>query len=284
MKSGYQTDAEFVCPICTRRSVSSVAVPTPGVFGQKSLEAEGDVEVQCMHCDVELSAYAYVGPFYCRIELTDHPATQVAANVPIYLEDEGWEDFDPPENPYSIFADSDRQLVELLFDQGSSIDGSNLINRLVFAHYIAAMEAFLADTLLNAVEASEETFSRLIDTADLNREKFTLSDIAKKPDLVKASVRKYIRDIQWHNLAKADALYKVVLQIDLFGILGDRKELLFRAVQQRHDCVHRNGFDVDGNRLDAFTEEYIKRVAEAVRFLVGTVEGHVSFGSVTLPA
>src|SRR5690348_14798772 len=108
----------------------------------------------------------------------------------------------------------------------------------------------------------------MVDT-ELNREKFTLAEISKTPDLVKLKVRRYIRDVRWHNLAKADVLYKMALKIDLFNILGnDRKDKLFEAIRLRHDCVHRNGFDVDGKRLDRFTEDYIKEVAEAIHHLI----------------
>ena len=276
---GYQTRAEFVCPICGKNSATRVEVPAPGIWQDGNAgETEGDVDVECMQCGAEYAGRAYVGPFHCNITLQKYPDTKVAANVPVYLEDEGWEDYEPPERPYSIFSDSDTQLTELLHNQGSATDGTHLINRLVFAHYIAAMEAFLADTLVNEVESDDESLTRLIESADLAKEKFTLSAIAKEPELVKSTVRHYVRSVAWHNLAKADSLYKIVLKIDLFGIIGEkRRELLFKAMQQRHDCVHRNGFDVEGKRLDVFTEDYIKEVAEAVRFLVGSVEGHIDF-------
>jgi hypothetical protein len=45
----------------------------------------------------------------------------------------------------------------------------------------------------------------------------------------------------WHNLAKVKPMYAKVLSIDL-GDIG----FLAKAVQRRHDIVHRNGPHRDG--------------------------------------
>jgi FMN phosphatase YigB (HAD superfamily) len=42
-----------------------------------------------------------------------------------------------------------------------SDDGSNLMNRMVFAHYIAALEAYLADAAIQEVLAHPEAMKRL---------------------------------------------------------------------------------------------------------------------------
>lgn len=149
---------------------------------------------------------------------------------------------------------------------------------MVFAHYIAALEAYLADRLLNAIEQHEEAVTDLV-TQDpaLNKEKFTLAEIVSQPDLVKERVRRYVRDTRWHKLDKADNLYRTGAKVSLFKILGEKKADLLKAINWRHDCVHRNGYDDEGNRLEVFTAAYVTEIAATIRAFVGTVEGNVTF-------
>ncbi len=224
------------------------------------------------------AAEATAGIFDCKVTLDDHPDTEVKTYVR-HEPDEPWDDYEPPERPYDIFNQSDDQLQKLLRENGSATDGADLINRMVFAHYIAALEAYLADRLLNAIEEHEEAVTDLV-TQDpaLNKEKFTLSEIVSQPDLVKEKVRRYVRDARWHKLDKADNLYRTGAKVSLFKILGDKKADLLRAINWRHDCVHRNGYDDEGSRLEVFTTEYVNEIATTIRTFVGTVEGNVTFG------
>jgi hypothetical protein len=96
---------------------------------------------------------------------------------------EDWVDLDIPDDPHSVFMDSYHQSGSILADNGGE-DGSSLINRMVFAQHVTALEAYLGDTLLNAIGEKTEPMMRLL-TADkeLNAEKFTLADIASNPDI-----------------------------------------------------------------------------------------------------
>jgi hypothetical protein len=85
--------------------------------------------------------------------------------------------------------DSYHQTGDLLADLGKE-DGRHLINRLMFSHQVTALEAYLGDTLLNAVAGDAEAMQRLInDDDELAKEKFTLAEIRKEPDLVARKVR-----------------------------------------------------------------------------------------------
>lgn len=282
----YETNAQFKCPACENDVAMSVELPEPdyGADRTSDMAVFGDSYVSCPHCDTEFHLNAWSGPHECSLEFEDHPNRKIRTGPPSYSAPDDWEDYDPPENPYTIFMDSDAQLMNLLERHGGAADGTNLINRMVFAQYIGALEAFLADTLLNVVENDKDAFANLLaQDEELKKQKFGLAEIVKSPDLVKSKVRTHIRDVRWHNLARADVLYKIAMKFDLLAVLGEKKELLFQAVQLRHDCVHRNGFDVQGNRLDTFTKEYVASVAAIVRFLVGSVHGHIEFGDADEP-
>jgi hypothetical protein len=57
--------------------------------------------------------------------------------------------------------------------------------------------------------------------------------------------------------------------------LTPNKAELFTAVKLRHDCVHRNGFDKDGNELTVFTKAFVSETADLVRDFVESIENAV---------
>ncbi|MCA1371522.1 hypothetical protein I6F15_30000 [Bradyrhizobium sp. BRP14] len=193
-------------------------------------------------------------------------------------EPDEWIDYSVPDNPFSIFMSSYHHAGDLLADHGSN-EGGHLVNRLIFSHQITAMEAYLADRLINQVETDAGAFQRLLDgDEDLAKEKFTLAEISKEPALVQQKVREHLRSIQYHNLAKVDVLYNIALGIRILNLTRD-KASLFKAVKLRHDCVHRNGFDKDGNELKFITKSFVQDTADLIRSFVQAIERAVQVRS-----
>lgn len=186
-------------------------------------------------------------------------------------EPDDWLNFEAPVNPYSIFKNSHEQTTALLTDHGRE-DGDFLLNRMVFSHQITALEAYLGDTLINEVMRDADALRRLIAEAkELVEAKYSLHQIANFPDLVQTTVRAYLRDILYHNLEKVDVLYKIALGVKLLSLAKD-KPRLFKAINLRHDCVHRNGFEKDGNELKVFTKPFVHTTADLIRDFVDSVE------------
>lgn len=185
-----------------------------------------------------------------------------------------WADYDLPDNPFVIFMDSYRHTGDLLADHGSE-NGAHLVNRMIFSHQVTALEAYLGDTLTKAVLADRATMARLMtNDAELSKERFSLAEISSDPGLVEARIREYLRSILYHNLAKVDFLYGTALGIRILGLVSD-KALLFKAIMQRHDCVHRNGLDKNGRRLDVFTKRYVQDTADLIKAFVMKIESEV---------
>ena len=189
-------------------------------------------------------------------------------------EPDEWIDYDVPADPFTIFMASYHQTGDMLADHGVG-HGRNLVNRLVFSHQVTALEAYLGDTLLNAVAEDADALQRLLDgDDDLSKEKFTLAAIQKEPGLVESKVHEHLRAILYHNLAKVDALYNIALGIRILNFTTD-KERMFKAIKLRHDCVHRNGFDKDGNELTVFTQLFVRETSDLIRSFVENIENAV---------
>jgi hypothetical protein len=239
--------------------------------------SDDQIEIMCPRCKECFSAYCYTNYGSCDITLDDHPDTKVQADPPFYSapEEDDWANYDAPDDPNAVFMDTYHHTGELLAEHGG--EGAHLLNRMIFAQQVSSLEAYLADTLINTTMDNEKALQHLLASdTDLAKEKFTLAQIVSEPEFVKIKVRSYLRSIVYHNMPKVRALYKVACDIDIFELLGDvRKEKLFKAIELRHDCVHRNGRDKDGQRLEVFTKAYVQEIADIMKSLVGDIENKI---------
>ena len=183
-----------------------------------------------------------------------------------------WNDYSIPDDPFAIFMNSYRHTGDLLADHGDH-GGHQLVNRMIFVQQIAAMEAYLADKLINEVYADPDAFQRVLHgDDDLSKAKFTLPEIAKDPDFVKQKVREHLRSLLYHNLSKVNVLFNIALGIRILDFT-ENKEPLFKAVALRHDCVHRNGVDKDGKEIKVFTKKFVQETADLIKAFIQFIEG-----------
>lgn len=255
-----------------------IDVPEPYWMADRAsdMTAEDDLDLECRECDETFAAHVLNNAGDCDITLNDHPGVKVDADTAFYdgPDEDDWEEPEPPENAFSVFLQSHRETWNMLKENALPADGSSLMNRMVFAHQISAMEAFLADTVIIHVTTKPDAMKRLLEEdADLKKEKFNLAEIAADPNLVRKAVLEHLRSLMYHNIARVRVLYQTVLNIDLFKLLSkDDLETLMRAVVYRHDCVHRNGHTKEGEKLVVFTPEYIESIAGITHTLVDGIE------------
>lgn len=186
-------------------------------------------------------------------------------------EDDYWLNVDIPDEPIDIFMKSHRRTGDLLAEHGGN-GSDQILNRMIFSHQVTALEAYLGDTLIKATLADPVAMKRLIgDYTDLNKQKYTLAEVAAEPDLVKIKVRSHLGSILYHNIKKVNVLYKIALKFEILPLARDRGALI-ELVTLRHDCVHRNGFDKDGKELTVFTKEFVLGAADLIREFVVKIE------------
>lgn len=145
-------------------------------------------------------------------------------------------------NYYSIFKVSIDKISEVL----EIIKGqkrSNMLYPLLYVNVIGTMEAYLSDTFIHKVLSSPEMKRRFTEKfKDFKEEKFCLTDLFKKYEEHDKHIFKALRDIIYHQLPKVKAMYRDILGVDL----GNIQELM-KTIMIRHDIVHRNGKDINGN-------------------------------------
>lgn len=232
----------------------------------KDSDSEANESVDCENCG-ESHEILITNSFGGANVSVGSGDTDVNFYFPYYDEDdtdvEFWNEA-PPEQLriLNMHLDSAIELLQLQVCQETSFS----LNVMIYGHVVAATEGFLSSVFIKTTTTHEELIQRLLETdpkfADM---KISMSELFRKRESIKETVASYLRDLIFHDLKKVKPMYKSVLRHDLGDI-----SWLFKAVSKRHDCVHRAGYDKDGNQL-TFVEGEIKALIQNVRALCTSI-------------
>lgn len=113
----------------------------------------------------------------------------------------------------------------------------SVLKRQLYITAIGALETFLSETFINLTNENEEYFRRFIETyPNFKERKFQLNHIYSEYDKLKETAKKEMLEVIYHNLAKVKNMYSSTFMIEFPDIIE-----LSKAVNTRHDLVHRNG-------------------------------------------
>jgi hypothetical protein len=91
---------------------------------------------------------------------------------------------------------------------------------------------------------------RLLETKDFVEEKVTLLTVYINPSIVTQKVHHHLTEkTLYHKLEKVHPLYKAAFKVSIFTDLELRARLE-KAIKTRHDIVHRNGRNLEGESLE----------------------------------
>lgn len=270
------TKVRFMCPICSKDSTDIIPI-SDDYWRTNDYNATQTSDVICQHCETTFAASIVNSDQECAISFDYYPNAPIEADFVQDRalweseEDDEWLDYNTPDEPHHIFNDSSSQLISFLKIHGGNTDAS-FINKMVFTQLWSTFEAYLCDTLVNHIFADHDALQNLLDhDKTMQNEKIKLADVLRNPHLVNEKAKKYLKEILYHNLERVDFLYRNCLEVSIFD-QQENKENLLRAVVFRHDCVHRNGRDKEGNELSGFTEIYVRETADMMQNLVNTIE------------
>jgi hypothetical protein len=161
-----------------------------------------------------------------------------------------------------LFDENIQATVEIIEKSVTPRYEKNLIVML-FGHVVAAVEAYLSSTFIQYALSSENHMRRLVENdPEFAKRKFTVQEIFTKREQLKGELSEYLQGLIFHDIAKVKPLYSSVLDID-FGDV----QWLFKAVLVRHHCVHRAGYDKDGNKVDLDKEDVIRLTNKATELV-----------------
>lgn len=279
-RMGYFSDVAFECPKCGKDTWAPVAVPEPDFSGDKlsDITSSGEVEVPCAKCDTNFEGSADVSPGHCEIKLVQHPSTTVHSNTPYYDqvdEPDDWELYEVPDDPYQIFQSTIGPLTRILADY-THADTQGLLTRMVFSQAITAFEAYFCDRLIKKVITTPKAMEAILKKDGyLSEARFSLADFLSKPDIIKREIEANLRNRLYHRIDEVARLYANALDISITPSRDDLVRLK-TDIGYRHDCVHRNGVDKEGNRLDVLTKEYVSETIKVVAGFARHTENQVN--------
>lgn len=140
-------------------------------------------------------------------------------------------------------------------------------NVMIYGHIVAATEGFLSSAFIKTTISDQSLVKKLVESdPNFANMKFSMTQIYEKRMQLDETVSKYLHDLIFHDLAKIKPMYKTVLGHE-FGDIG----WLFKAVEKRHHCVHRAGYDKDGKPIQ-FSEKEIETLISKIRDLSKSVD------------
>lgn len=258
---------KFKCPECgTVNETDAFPVPLPDFTADNHSDScmSEDYEYECEGCEKVFEIALYNGICGGDGEISDLDDEDLLKVNEEFPDD----DMDYEESKSIYFNNHVRDTVEVLNKIDNLDEASrNLLYRTLFANIISSMEAYLSDRLIQKV-LSTEKYKRMFTEKfkDFEDERIPLSNLFSMLDKIDSHIQKKLREIIYHNLPRVKNIYKSVLDINLGDI-----SLLMKDVAVRHDIVHRNGKDKDGNMRE-ITKEDVLTLAERVSNFIKNIE------------
>ena len=265
----YNPLAEYItlkwrCPKCgTENESDAFYVPTPNYVAEThhdSIESEW-YEDCCSNCDHCINIELYNG-FYggsLEVDLNNEDVLDIDVEYP--EEDDAWYDKE-------LFDTTHADVIKVM-EKIDSIDEDmkSYLYKLLYANLITSMEAYLSDTLIKYVTENAEYLRKFTETyKPFKNQTFTTDDIFNRMDHLKDIVKGELRELMYHNLPKIKPIFMDSMGIDI-GVIKD----LYKAVLIRHDIVHRNGKDKEGNE-HVITKENVEQLCAHVNDFIYNIE------------
>lgn len=151
----------------------------------------------------------------------------------------------------------------------STLDGANaqLLHQMAHGSLIAALEAYLADTVTYWVENDDLALRKFISTnKDFQAKSLTVAALFDRLEKIKDEVKAYLADFIWHRLDKVKPMLTSGLEIKVPDIGALMKEVILR-----HDIVHRAGRKADGSLVELSRDD-LNRVRGLLEGFVAEIE------------
>ncbi|MFW0992339.1 HEPN/Toprim-associated domain-containing protein [Vibrio parahaemolyticus] len=189
----------------------------------------------------------------------------------------GWvddfEDIAQTQAGETIFYQHFKQSIDELSTLNNTSDQETL-QRMIFASVITAMEAYLSDTMKKQVLNRHAIKRRFVECHNSFEAKIKQNGIFTLLDTLDQKLNEEIDKISFHNVDTVTGLYNNVL---LCEFPKDKMSQLSKAVDIRHDIVHRNGKKTDGT-LVVVSQQDVMNLVELIQYLIKDIDSQIIDG------
>jgi len=158
---------------------------------------------------------------------------------------EQWRSVDG-KTPHELFTISMMESRDLL-DSSHLDEPPHHVLSMLYGHVVASIEGYLYATFRELVlndDGLSLSFVKNDDSFSNKTVSYKVLFFKYKEDPLRKLIDEYLQNFLFHKIKKVSSMYKKVLGVD-FGEV----KWLYDAVAMRHDCVHRAGFDREGNKV-----------------------------------
>lgn len=142
--------------------------------------------------------------------------------------------------------------------------------RQLYSSSITCLEDYLSSTLINQVINSDKVFREFISSYQgIKNRKFNLNEIFEKYDQLKDIAKKELVELIYHDLPKIKGIYEDSLEIQFPEITE-----IMKIINTRHDMVHRNGKNKEGQEIE-ISDETVNDVITKVEIFVNEIDKRI---------
>lgn len=176
--------------------------------------------------------------------------------------------------PHELLIEKLSDIGEVLTAHGSP-HIQNLVTQLAYSAAVAALEAYLLETVTQRVLGDEKVLRAFLagnTDPKLGKISIPLSSIFQRIDGIGEEVNQYLQSFVWHRLDKV----KPILEASL-GVSVPEISTLMSAVVIRHDLVHRGGKNKNGDAVSVAVED-VTRLVSSVHDFCAALEQELKKG------
>jgi hypothetical protein len=271
---------EFECDNCGQKVTSGeIRIPAPNYLADKASDShnENDGDAVCEECEKNFNVYVYAGYADGYVEVNDVDDETIVVNeiadereLDYYIEEQ-IDAIIGSSNYINIFIKDISNLKQLNDVDLGNTELQETLRRQIYSGAITCLEDYLSTTIIQGVLNNEEFFKNFVKTYHgIKNRRFNLSEIYEKFDKLRDIVKIELVEIIYHDLPKVKRMYQDTFQIE-FPALGD----LMDSIKKRHDMVHRNGKNKEGEKIE-LTRELTSDVIDKVEKFVQDIDSKLT--------
>jgi hypothetical protein len=200
-------------------------------------------------------------------ELEEEYGTNEWASIP------GREDFDLDYRVSDYYPRFEASVatVRRLLSENVNANDQPAFQALLYANVITLLEAYLSDVFASLVLKHESLLRKFVESdPSFKTQRFSIAEVFQQHAALPRRVRDLLYLLPFHRLEKVQQMY-----LATFGIrFPDEMSAILKAVQTRHDIVHRNCLDKDGKPI-VLSRDDVEELLATVGTFVSLVDGDV---------
>lgn len=265
----------FECDKCSHDVESEeISVPSPDYSADTAGDSQTDNEgyAVCENCGKEFQIDIYVtyagGDGNIDDLPNDYSVDVEEIDEPYY--EEQYEAISSNTEFFQTFNEDLDNILKLLEIEPTDETLKKLFHRQLYSSVIGIMETYLSDAFINTVFKSKDNLKKFYKTfKGFDKQTIAMSAFFEFEEKVESVAKKAMLDVIYHHLPKVSEMYK-----DTFDVKFPKIGEIYKAVLKRHDFVHRNGKDKDGNVV-IVDSTMINKLVEDVRTFVAEIDDQI---------